>query len=111
MMYSIEIAPEADKVLAKWKKSNPQMFKKFRKIYHELMDHPRTGTGHPEALRLKREFPRLQAGDESAIRQISGSLCISLLYLPICVLQTRQNRSVSIVTVADSGALEIPLLA
>ena len=41
----------ADKVLAKWKKSNPQLFKKFRKIYHELMDHPRTGTGHPEALR------------------------------------------------------------
>lgn len=51
MMYSIEIAPEADKVLAKWKKSNPQLFKKFRKIYHELMDHPRTGTGHPEALK------------------------------------------------------------
>ena len=51
MMYSIEITPEADKVLAKWKKSNPQLFKKFRKIYHELMDHPRTGTGHPEALK------------------------------------------------------------
>lgn len=51
MMYSVKIAPRADKVLAKWKKSNPQLFKKFRKIYHELMDHPRTGTGHPEALR------------------------------------------------------------
>ena len=51
MMYSVKKAPGADKVLAKWKKSNPQLFKKFRKIYHELMDHPRTGTGHPEALR------------------------------------------------------------
>lgn len=51
MMYSVKIAPGVDKVLAKWKKSNPQLFKKFRKIYHELMDHPRTGTGHPEALR------------------------------------------------------------
>lgn len=51
MMYSVKIAPGSDKVLAKWKKSNPQLFKKFRKIYHELMDHPRTGTGHPEALR------------------------------------------------------------
>ena len=50
-MYSVKIAPGADNVLAKWKKSNPQLFKKFRKIYHELMDHPRTGTGHPEALR------------------------------------------------------------
>lgn len=39
MMYSVKIAPGADKVLAKWKKSNPQLFKKFRKIYHELMDH------------------------------------------------------------------------
>lgn len=24
--------------------------KKYQKIYHELMDHPRTGIGHPEAL-------------------------------------------------------------
>ena len=51
MSYSVKISPGADNVLAKWKKSNPQRFKKFRKIYHELMDHPRTGTGHPEALR------------------------------------------------------------
>ena len=51
MTYSVKIAPGADKVLAKWKKSNPQLFKKFSKILHELMDHPRTGTGHPEALK------------------------------------------------------------
>lgn len=57
MMYSVKIAPGADKVLAKWKKSNPQLFKKFRKIYHELMDHPRTGTGHPEALRGGNDIP------------------------------------------------------
>ena len=25
MMYSVKIAPGADKVLAKWKKSNPQL--------------------------------------------------------------------------------------
>lgn len=24
--------------------------KNIKKIYHELMDHPRTGIGHPEAL-------------------------------------------------------------
>ena len=50
-MYRIEITAEADKVLKKWKKSNPQMMKKFQKIYHELVDHPRTGIGHPEALK------------------------------------------------------------
>lgn len=31
-------------------KSNPQLFKKYQKLFHELADHPRTGTGHPEPL-------------------------------------------------------------
>ena len=51
MSYTIEIAPEADRVIKKWKKSNPQLFKKYQKIYYELMDHPRTGIGHPEPLK------------------------------------------------------------
>lgn len=40
-----------DKVIAKWKKSNPNLFKKYKKIYKELLEHPKTGLGHPEALR------------------------------------------------------------
>lgn len=39
-----------EKVLKKWKKSNPLLFKKYQKLYNELMDHPRTGIGHPEPL-------------------------------------------------------------
>jgi len=49
-MYEVKVSTEADKVLRKWKKSNPQLWKKYQKIYYELMDHPRTGLGHPEAL-------------------------------------------------------------
>ena len=50
MSYQIKVSPLADKVLRKWKKSNPQLFKKYQKLYHEISDHPRTGTGHPEPL-------------------------------------------------------------
>ncbi len=51
MMYTIYVSDHADRVIRKWKKSNPQLFKKYQKIYHELADHPRIGTGHPEPLR------------------------------------------------------------
>ena len=51
MRYIIDISDHADKISRKWKKSNPQLFKKYQRIYHELADHPRTGTGHPEPLR------------------------------------------------------------
>lgn len=50
MSYVIDIAKDADKIIKKWKKSNPQLFKKYQKLFHELADHPRTGTGHPEPL-------------------------------------------------------------
>lgn len=49
-MYKVEFSKQADKTLKKWKKSNPILFKKATSIMMELMDHPRTGLGHPEAL-------------------------------------------------------------
>lgn len=51
MIYTIRVSNGADKVISKWKKSNPNLFKKYRKIYDELLEHPRIGTGHPEALK------------------------------------------------------------
>lgn len=51
MMYKIDISDEAAKVIKKWKKSNPLVFKKLYKLMMELEQHPRTGTGHPEALK------------------------------------------------------------
>ena len=50
MNYRIEYSKEADKTLRKWKKSNPHLFKKATKILLDIMEHPRSGLGHPEAL-------------------------------------------------------------
>ena len=50
MTYTIEYSKEADRTLRKWKKSNLQLFKKATKILMDIMQHPRTGLGHPEAL-------------------------------------------------------------
>jgi toxin YoeB len=50
MRYQIEYALDAQKTLAKYKKSNPIAYKKVESLIKELHDHPRTGTGHPEPL-------------------------------------------------------------
>ena len=50
-MYSLNFHPKVSKTIGKWKKSNPFLHKKLLKILHELIEHPRTGTGHPEALK------------------------------------------------------------
>ena len=50
MTYTIEYSKDADKTLKKWKKSNPQLFKKATQILFDIMEHPRTGLGHPEPL-------------------------------------------------------------
>lgn len=56
MMYKIDISDEAARVIKKWKKSNPFVFKKLYKLMVELEQHPRTGTGHPEALKGGRDI-------------------------------------------------------
>ncbi|MDE6348885.1 MAG: Txe/YoeB family addiction module toxin [Bacteroides sp.] len=50
MMYAIQFDPKVEKVITKWKKSNPILFKKLRNVLNDIMKHPRTGIGHPEAL-------------------------------------------------------------
>lgn len=50
MMYAVEYSKQAEKTLKKWKKSNPVLFKKATVILMDIMQHPRTGIGHPEAL-------------------------------------------------------------
>ena len=50
-MYTIKFDRKAEKVIAKWKKSNPALFKKFRDTLQDIMQHPRSGIGHPEALK------------------------------------------------------------
>lgn len=50
MIYAVEYSKQAEKTLKKWKKSNPALFKKATAILMDIMQHPRTGVGHPEAL-------------------------------------------------------------
>lgn len=50
MIYRIEFAPSIIKQIAKYKKSNIAYYKKLEKLLDEMMEHPRSGTGHPEPL-------------------------------------------------------------
>ena len=54
-MYKITFSPEAETDLAKLKRSEPASFKKAVKLLNELVEHPKTGTGHPEPLKGKPE--------------------------------------------------------
>ena len=48
MIYTIEYSKAADKTLKKWKKSNPRLFKKATEVLFDIMQHPRSGIGHPD---------------------------------------------------------------
>ena len=50
MSYSIDFSKQTEKILKKWRKSNPIAFNKFKSLLKELEEHPRSGTGHPEPL-------------------------------------------------------------
>ena len=49
-MYSLEYTPEARAGLDKLHKNEPKAFNKAGLLLYELMQHPRTGTGHPHQL-------------------------------------------------------------
>lgn len=50
MSYRIDFTPTADKIIQKWKKSNPHLYKKLVKVMLSIAVNPRAGIGHPEAL-------------------------------------------------------------
>lgn len=56
MTYTLEFTDGAKKVIKKWKKSNPNLHKKLLKLLHELIETPRSGTGHPEPLKGGKEI-------------------------------------------------------
>jgi toxin YoeB len=49
-MYAIKFGSTVEKVIAKWKKSNPLLHKKLVKILMAIAEDPRHGIGHPEPL-------------------------------------------------------------
>ena len=52
-MYNIEFTSDAKADLAKLAKSEPKAFEKALRFIDELKVHPKTGLGHPEALKGK----------------------------------------------------------
>lgn len=49
-MYAIKFDEEVQKIISKWKKSNPLLHKKLIKILVAIAENPRHGIGHPEPL-------------------------------------------------------------
>ena len=47
-MYKVKLLPSAERDMKRLKCSEPKAFNKALDLMDELMDHPRTGTGHPE---------------------------------------------------------------
>ena len=50
-MYYIDYTDDARRDIQRLKKDEAKAFQKLTKLLDELMDHPRTGTGHPEPLK------------------------------------------------------------
>ncbi len=66
MKYNVDFTKDVQKVVKKWKKSNPILYKKLVIILDEISMHPRIGTGHPEPLRGGKDITysrRLSAHD------------------------------------------------
>ena len=53
-MFLLEYTPTAEEGFKKLKRNEPQAFAKLKKLLLELMEHPTTGTGHPEPLKGNR---------------------------------------------------------
>jgi len=51
MKFEVVLYEQAQIDLAKLAKSEPKAFEKAQKFIEELKVHPKTGTGHPEALK------------------------------------------------------------
>jgi toxin YoeB len=81
MNYSIRFSGEAEKVIAKYKKSNPIVYKKLSRLILELAEHPREGTGHPEPLIKGNSitYSRRIAADNRLIYDIYDDIAVVLI--------------------------------
>lgn len=64
MTYTIKFDAKVGKIISKWKKSNPILFRKLKKILLAISEDPRHGIGHPE--------PLIGGGDTIYSRHISA---------------------------------------
>lgn len=51
MIYELDFTEQARKDISVLKKSEPQAYKKFKRLLTELQEHPTTGSGKPEMLK------------------------------------------------------------
>ena len=51
MSYTVNLSEQALTDADRLEKSDPKAFQKFQTFLSELVEHPRTGTGHPEPLK------------------------------------------------------------
>ena len=54
-MYTITFSPEAIEDISRLKRDEPAAYMKTTRLLNELLEHPKTGTGHPEPLKGKPE--------------------------------------------------------
>lgn len=64
-LYKVKFDQQADKTIAKWKKSNAVLYKKLLAVLADIAMHPRTGIAHPE--------PLVNGDGETYSRRISAS--------------------------------------
>lgn len=50
-MYKLDFTDEAKEHMRQLKQNEPKTFQKIEGMFLELMEHPKTGTGHPEPLK------------------------------------------------------------
>ena len=82
MKYRIDYTKDAVRTLKKWKKSNPNSFKKLYDLLPELEEHPRTGTGHPEPLKGGRSitYSRHLSGCDRVIYDVYDDVVTVLIF-------------------------------
>ena len=51
MNYKIVFTKDVEKAIKKWKRSNKPLFDKLKKVLNSIMETPREGIGHPEAMK------------------------------------------------------------
>ena len=80
-MYKLDYTDEALQDMQKLKHEEPKAFLKLAGLLEELMEHPKTGTGHPEPLKGNRsgQWSRHITKKHRLIYQINDTEVIVLI--------------------------------
>lgn len=82
MKYKLEFSITAQKTIKKFKRSNPKSYKKLYDLLPELEQHPRTGSGHPEALKGGKgiTYSRRLSGNDRILYDIQDDIVTVLVW-------------------------------